>query len=74
LGPNLPLAEKLGCSQTVFRQHPDKVEVTFSGAISPGYTPANAFRFERITRSGYDPNVNYVNAPLLAEQRNIEYS
>jgi D-3-phosphoglycerate dehydrogenase / 2-oxoglutarate reductase len=76
LGAYLPLAEKLGMfAIQYFGKHPDNMEVTYSGPIS---SHDNKLLTLAVLKGLLAPvmteTVNFVNAPLLAEQRHINYT
>jgi D-3-phosphoglycerate dehydrogenase / 2-oxoglutarate reductase len=76
LGAYLPLAEKLGMFAIQYLgKHPDKMEVTYSGPISnhdPSLLTLSVLK--GLLQPVMTETVNFVNAPILAEQRNIEYT
>ncbi len=76
LGPYIDLAEKLGIFASQYLgKHTDKMEVTYSGPLSSSDT---SFLTVAILKGILTPMmtevVNYVNAPVLAEGRNISFT
>ncbi len=76
LGPYLGLAEKLGQFAIQYLGKPlDKLEITYAGPLSSHDT---SFLTIAVLKGILTPimteEVNYVNAPTLADQRNIDYS
>ncbi|MEW6237711.1 MAG: phosphoglycerate dehydrogenase [Candidatus Omnitrophota bacterium] len=76
LGPYMNLAEKMGMFAAQYLgKHVNKMEVTYSGPLSAHDT---SFLTVAVLKGLLTPMmtevVNYVNAPILAEQRNIAYS
>jgi len=76
LGPYLGLAEKLGMFAIQYLgKHLDKVEVTYAGPLAANDTSYLTVAVLKglLTPIMQEP-VNFVNAPLLAEKRNIRYT
>lgn len=76
LGPYLSLAEKLGMFAIQYlNKHVDKVEVTYSGPLSQHDTSFLTLSvLKGMLSSIMQETVNYVNTPILAEKRNINYT
>ncbi len=76
VGPYLDLAEKMGMfGIQYFGKHPDKVEITYAGPLSKNDTSLLTLSvLKGLLTPVMNETVNYVNAPLLAEKRNIDYS
>lgn len=76
LGAYLPLAEKLGMFAIQYLgKHPEKMEVIYSGPLSTHDTSLLTIAvLKGLLAPVMTETVNYVNAPLLAEQRHIDYT
>ncbi len=76
IGPYLDLAEKLGTFAVQYMgKHADKIEVIYAGPLSKNDTSYLTLSvLKGILTPVMSETVNYVNAPILAEKRNIEYT
>ncbi len=76
LNPYIDLADKLGMFAIQYLgKHLDKLEVTYAGPISEYDTSYLTIAvLKGILSAIMNEAVNFVNAPLLAEKRNIAYS
>lgn len=77
LAPYLPLAEKLGMFAVQYLgKHLDKVEVTYAGPafseIETSYLTVAVLK--GVLSTMMEETVNFVNAPFLADKRQIEYT
>jgi D-3-phosphoglycerate dehydrogenase len=76
IGPYLSLAEKLGMFAIQYLgKHADKLEVAYTGPVAQHDTSFLTLSvLKGLLSAIMHETVNYVNAPTLAEQRNIEYT
>lgn len=76
LGPYVGLAEKLGMFAVQYLgKHVDRAEITYGGPLSKeNITLLNIAVLKGLLTPVMDQDVNFVNAPVIAEQRNIKYS
>ena len=73
LGPYVNLAEKIGLFATqLFGHSPERVDITYTGELFELNTSLlNVAVMKGLLTPHMEEMVNYVNAPFLAEQRNI---
>ncbi len=76
IGPYIGLAEKIGMFASQYLgKHIDHADILYAGPISNENTTMLTIAvLKGLLTPVMDQDVNYVNAPMLAEQRKIEYS
>ncbi|RJP23190.1 MAG: phosphoglycerate dehydrogenase [Candidatus Omnitrophota bacterium] len=76
IGPYLELAVKMGMFAIQYLgKHADKLEVTYAGPLSKHDTTFLTLSvLKGLLTAVMNETVNYVNAPLLAEKRHIDYA